>query len=330
MPSAGVRVTEVELGVVERLVALRAFPGAHALGSPALVALASIAEPIEVKQGTTFVRPRERVGALYVVVEGAVRAVARGRAGPQRIEAQGVVGLAHALARDASGLECVAEVDTIMLQIDVEDLEDVFEDHPGALVLAARELSRRAMTEGHDMLGVAQAPRRGGPGPFAPVLDRALDLVERLLFLRSHPVIGAASLDGAAVLASAAVEVRHRRGDVLWSAGAPSSSALYLLSGAVRVPAGKDARRVGPREARAGEALGELECIADLPRRASVTAIHDVHALVIERDAMLDAWEDHVGLGMEVLRALGASLVEDRAGARTETEPAASPPEGEP
>ncbi len=181
------------------------------------------------------------------------------------------------------------------------------------------------MSEGHDTLGVAQALRRGGPKAFVPVLDRPLDLVERLLVLRSHPVLGVASLDGTAVLASAAVEVHHRRGDVLWPVGAPSSSALYVLSGAVSLLASTVAPQGGQREARAGEAIGELECIADLPRRATATATLDVRALVVDRDAMLDAWEDHVGLGMRVLRALGESLVEDHHTARTQTEPAASP-----
>lgn len=299
---------EIEVGRVERLVALRAFPGAAHLSSAELVALSSIAEPLRFGKGARLIRADEQTAALFLCVEGRLRVRRDGVAGDETLEAGGIVGEAHALARDARGLECQADTDAVVLRIGIEDLEDVFEDHPAVLALTARELARRAVGEG---LATLSPPARrraldGERSPSQPPLDGPLDLVERILFLRGLSVLGGASLDGVAALAASAGEVRREPGEALFRPGEPSASFYVVLSGSVVLrPAGGGARRV---EAHRGETVGELECVADLPRSFEARADAVVVALELGRDPMLDAWEDHVTLGIEHLRRLGGLL----------------------
>lgn len=286
-----------ELGRIERQVAIRSFAEFRDLPGPEIALLASIARSRAVSAGERLLEPGRPVGTIFLVVEGEL-AVRRGDA-ETRVGRHELAGASFALADDPQGCECVAVQDGMVLEIAADDLEDVFEDHRAVLAGAVSRLAREALslrTRREDDGSSAQPV----PGPSAP-----LDLVQRILILRRMRGLAGASIDGIAALAGAAREVRAPSGHVLWRAGDPSGTILALVGGSVRAtwPDGRSATIVP------FELVGNLDSLAGEARAHDVVVGEPVVALAIERDAMLDAWEDHLDLGTEMLRHLSRSVL---------------------
>jgi CRP-like cAMP-binding protein len=287
----------VELGSVERLVALRGFPGAADLATSALAVLASVARPARLAAGGVIAPIARPLTRIAIVVEGelALRCgdVTVDHAGPGR-----AVGAAHAFARDERDLTIVAVRDALLLLLSMEDLEDVFEEVPALLVRAVRVSAQRALER--------PPPDGAGAAITASSLPlRPLDLVERIVALRRCPAIGAAAIDSVAALANAAREVRFPSGEVPWRAHDPARTFLVIAAGAIAVSGGDGASRT----LRAGDLVGHVETLAGAARGSDAVATEKVVALEIDRDALHDVWEDHVDLGLEILRDVSARAV---------------------
>ena len=101
---------------------------------------------------------------------------------------------------------------------------------------------------------------------------------------------------------------------MLIEAGSAADEVLVLLEGqvAVRLALSEhEQRAVAIR--RAGELVGEMALVDELPRSASVTAEGAVRALAIPRDAFLEAIAAHAAAALELVRTLSLRLRESDA-----------------
>ena len=107
---------------------------------------------------------------------------------------------------------------------------------------------------------------------------------------------------------------RFGPGDVLLEEGTAGEEVLVLLEGQVTVRLAlseQEQRAVAVR--RAGELVGEMALIDELPRSATVTAETVVRALCIPRAAFLEAVGGHAGAALELVRTLSLRLRESDA-----------------
>jgi CRP-like cAMP-binding protein len=284
----------IELGAVERMLALRSFPGATRIEAPALAVLSSIAEARRYPAGAAIVRRGARLTHALVTVEGEM--IVHDGA-ERRIAAPRALGIAHLFAHEPCTFGCVAAADSIALRIHLEDLEDVFEDFPSVLVRVVRDLASRALAQ-----EPSSRPLVAAAGTLVPA--RPLDFVERILALRKLQAIGGGSIDAVAGLARSAREIRLGPGEFLWAEDEEATSMAYLLEGRVRELRG-DVETLHE----AGTLVGELDCMAGGRRASRVVADAPLVAIVLDRDAVPDVWEDHIDAALAFLAALGARLL---------------------
>ena len=115
-------------------------------------------------------------------------------------------------------------------------------------------------------------------------------------------------------LASQSEVRRFASGSTLIDEGGPGNEVLVLLEGqvAVRLALSEQEQRVVAIR-RAGELVGEMALVDELPRSATVTAEAEVRALCIPRAAFLEGIGTHPGAALELLRTLSMRLRESDA-----------------
>jgi len=128
-------------------------------------------------------------------------------------------------------------------------------------------------------------------------------------------------------LASRAAEVRYADGERIVRQGEAGETLFVLRSGRARVAVDRGGVSVDVAERVAGDAFGEMSLFADTPRSATVTAIGDVEALVLDRAAFRELLlgNPNVAEGLARVVAERAAETEMRTG-----EVAIDPPERRP
>jgi CRP-like cAMP-binding protein len=294
-------VEPIELGLVQRIHALRSLWGNAALSTSTLAAVAAHTTAVRIPAGAVLGRDGEAVRVTYAMIEGEVRGSRDGRSigtfGPRS-----VVGMIPVLARDPRGFDYVATRDSTALALAADDLLEMIEDHFELMYAALRALAADAIAL---RLGLPDAGFSGKLRPSIECPARPLDLIERLLYLRQTFGFHESHIDALAEFARAAVEVRHAAGEKLWSAGDRSTHMLILICGQVRATdADGRALSFGP-----GDLVGSLDMMAGMPRWFDITVRQDLVALSLDGDLLVDIWEDQPELGFDFLRILGAMLV---------------------
>lgn len=287
---------------VERVLFLKRISWLSALHLPDLAVLGEYAQERRSRRGDLLLRGGEPVEAMHFVVDGRLRLARRGRA-LGHAEVGSVIGARLLLAQDGDGLEAVAEADTTTLALDRESfldaLEDRFEIYLGVLRETCRELVELFREN------PAEAAPASGPAP--PAAGGDLDLVERIVLLRSRRPFEACSIDALAELAQRLEEVRRPAGTVLWRRGERATRLLLVAGGRVRCePARPEATFwMGP-----GQPLGTLELLAELPRWYDAVAEEPVTALEGGVDQLVDVFEDDVDMGLGFLAHLARTSIE--------------------
>ena len=132
-----------------------------------------------------------------------------------------------------------------------------------------------------------------------------LDALRHVDVLRHLPL---AALDR---MASRSELRRFAPGSVLLEVGTAGSEVIVLLEGQVAVRLAlseREERAIAVR--RAGELVGEMALVDELPRSATVTAETAVRALCIPRAAFLEAVGGHASAALELVRTLSLRLRE--------------------
>ncbi len=141
-----------------------------------------------------------------------------------------------------------------------------------------------------------------------------MDPLELLEALRHVAVLRHLPLAALDRLASRSELRRFSPSDVLIEAGTAGDEVMVLLEGQVAVRlalSDREQRAVAIR--RAGELVGEMALVDELPRSASVTAEAQVRALAIPRDVFLEAVGAHASAALEMVRTLSLRLRESDA-----------------
>jgi CRP-like cAMP-binding protein len=281
---------------VQRSLILKTFPGFSALAGSELAVLAAVTRERFFARGEVMLEPERPVTAMYLVVEGRVQSYLSGQ--PSQIFGpRSAVGGLAALTRDPRGAHAVALDDVVALEMDPEDMVDVFEDHfeitigvIGALARGLRELQMK--------LGGGAAI----DGREFPDFDTGhrLNLVDKMFCLTRSTSFADSSIEAVAELAEGADEIRAIAGEPLWRHGDPADFSLMIVSGEVEATPPDDAAfRFG-----SGWVVGGLDSLGGLPRWYDLAVGSDLVALRLRRAILFDVLEDHPDMALELLRGL--------------------------
>lgn len=283
-----------------RVSTLLAFPGFARLGPVDAVALSALAEERLVPRGTALVRPG-RVEQACFIVDGALRVTARGQT--RLAGAREAVGVLELLAEDPDGLEAIAESDVRALSISRDAFMDFLADSFTAAQETLRALARRvvelARTGPIFTWPSSPAPRMARPtGP--------LGYADKLLCVHGALRHAPRKLAATAELARITVERRYQPGELLWRAGDSSDSGAIVVSGEIEcTPDGGAASfRFGP-----GVPVGGLEALARVPRWYHAVAASELVTLELLRDDMMDIFEDHMDLTVDLMKSMATLLL---------------------
>ncbi len=291
------------IGPLEAALHLKSLQALRELPPAELAVLAQQTRERHFAKGAILFQSGVPVGGFHLIVEGQVRAT-----GPEHGNTElgpgEVLGLLTLLSRSEHGMDAVAEVDTLTLEIDGDQLADVFEDHFFILHNELKSLSRRMLVErGRMPDGTYLAPAEG----LAKPPERDLDLIQRLVFMRRN--LRRENIDGLIQVARQAREVHYPAGARLWSRGDSSGFSCVLVRGSVRCALDEQGRyfRCGP-----GYPLGNLESLAGEPRWYDAVSETPLVTLRVETDVTIDVLEDHFEMATGYLAGLASGVIQAR------------------
>jgi len=293
-----------ELGRIKRMLALRTFDGWADMPAARLAVLAEHSKAKFFSKGTYLFREGRPVTRMHMIVDGEVELRRHGHL-LRKLGSRGAAGALSMFARDPHGYDGIALRDTTTLEMELEDTEDIFEDNFDILHTVLRATAadviqiRRSMDAG---AGFGEDFKDGIACPTRP-----MDLVERIFFLRKSMVVAQGRINAIADMARLAREVRLEAGEVLWKSGEPSKEIVVLACGKLACVSddGRQRFRFGT-----GDTVGGLDALAGIPRWYEAVAEEKVVGLALDMEGVVDVWEDHVELPMELMRRLAGFLLE--------------------
>jgi len=298
MPASSLRATRR----VERVLALRSFPGLALVDPAHLAVMAEVAEERAFRKGDVVLTPGTPVRSMHLIRRGEV-AILREGIPVRTFRAGDIVGAIAALTRTPDGQHVLAITDTTTFEIEASDFEEVLEES-FALLLAALRGTLRGALECR-----LQIPGDAGYStpPLEPVRTTTeLGLVERVLFLRRLNAFGSPRVEALAELAREMTEVAFRAGTQIWGIGEPALYSLVIWSGVISAITETGQRfRFGP-----DTVVGGIDSIAAEPRWYIARAETDVVALRGEAALLMDVIEDHPDMGIAMLRSAAGSLTD--------------------
>jgi CRP-like cAMP-binding protein len=293
-----------EVGALERIFYLKSLPPLEGLGGAELAVIAGYMQERFFRAGNALLREGDPVNAIHFVVDGAVRLRRRGR-DLGLVRAGAPVGGLEMLAREAEGIEAVAEADTLTLALEHDSVLELFEEHFTIMHHMLRETSRRIIT-----LLVRTPGDMAEHMPRAAATDLApgeLDLVERILWLRRAPPFQRSSINALAELSRGLAEVRFEAGTELWHHGEDAGSILLVVGGRVRCDV---SGRADGFTADPGSPLGTLESVGETPRWYTARTETRVVALHATVESLIDVFEDNFEMAMDYMAILSRWLLE--------------------
>lgn len=302
---------------VERIIALRRFPGFAQLRPQELAALAAFAEERFFPRGSALLEPGRATQDIVLLVSGSVGELESGVV-VRRWAGRDVIGGMSAMTQDPVGQHFVALEDTEAFSLNYEDMLDVFEDHFSILVAVLGGMSR-AMLEARRELGLDGGYEAPTEPELAPHSRPRLSVVEKILMLRNLQDLGKHEVEVSAELARNATEWRYTAGKALWAAGDTADHYLFIVSGCVKglVPEqpateGQPAKPAQRIRLGASSPIGIMDALAGVPRWYHAVAETDVVVLRIEISDLIDILEDHAELALNMLRMLATTVLELR------------------
>lgn len=290
------------VGPLGRLLALKRLPLVAALPTSELTFVAERTRERLFPKGSVLLREGEPVGAIYFVVDGRVHIDRRGKplghAGPGT-----AVGGLGVLARDAEGVQAVAESDTLVLELDVDTMFEIFEDRFAILHHVMKQVC------GDLIDGTLRLPAGRMLQP--PSVDVSslptsnLDLVERIMLLHRAPVFAEASINALAGLARAIAEVAFEPGVTLWREGEASGPIFLVLNGSAQCTVHDGAHFT----AETGFPLGSAESVGERPRWYHAVVENRLVALHLHKNELIDAFEDNTEMAISYLAAISRTLL---------------------
>lgn len=289
--------------LTERMIYLRSIPVASMLPTSVLKIIASSLTERQFAPGELLMKEGEPIGGLHLLTEGKVALVRKGApfgalAPPQSL---GFLGI---LARQEGTYHATAEVPVRSLELPSEVLTELLEDHFEFMHATCRYLTERLLYELQEMPAAALESRLDGVDAQIPQ-HRDLDLVERVVWLRTLGAFTKTNLNALAAMAKQMIEVRMPDGARVWSRGDQPDCAFMVMAGRLKCHA-EDGRvwRAGPSSVNGG-----LEGMANKPRWYDMTADGPIAALKAPIGAFVGVLEDDFGLAQAFMARIAADLI---------------------
>ena len=295
--------TEAPLGgTVDRLLALKRH---NIFGSLPAAELAIVAESSRerfFRKGSVLFDEDEPIESIFLVVDGQVHMTLEGQlmghAGPGA--AVGGLGL---FARTEDAIGAIAETDVLALELDIDAITEIFEEHSSILLHTVRQVCRLIVAETEEQPDTPQLIFRALAGEAQPDSSE-LDFVGRLFVLRRFEPFRRTSINALAELAKNTEPVRYQAGAALWEQGESSGVVLLILEGTVQCRRGDLGFEAGP-----GAPLGALDSVAGVPRLYGARTATEVVALKGYSRVMLDIFEDNFEMARDYLVAMSRLLI---------------------
>ncbi len=297
------RPSAMGVGQVERVLLLRTFPGLADASSEIITAMAEHARESHFLKGDYVFREATPVTAIHMLVHGRVRLLRNGRV-VRELGEKTVIGGITAFASDPRGYDVVALEDLVTLEMRVEDMLDIFEDHFPILQSVMRAVAGELIDVRRTLPGTA-GYSQPEPADVETPPDRPLDLVERIALVRQTLAFAKSRLDAVAELAREATEVRLPAGSVLWKEGEPSDFMLMLVSGIVRCHT-SEGHRFGFT---AGDVVGSMDSAAGRARWFTAETETEIWGLRIDSEALYDVFEDDFEMALDLLSVMATGLM---------------------
>lgn len=290
-------------GAFDRLLYLRTLPLFGTLPSEDLALLATYTVERQFEPGALLLSEKGRVEAIHLIVDGSVRS-SRGGAPIGVFGPRDTVGVLGLLARADAGVEAVTVTATRSLEIGADALLDLFEDHFTILQHVLRGVASLALEKRRQVL-LAGAPEPGEGTAISPA--RPLDFVERIFFLRRAMPPGFTSVAALAGIARRATELRLDPGALLWNQGDPADAVVIPVRGSIAcvVDGGAHRFRFGP-----GVFVASSEALAGEPHWYEARTDSPLLALRVSTEDLIDVFDDHFELAMELLALMARDLLE--------------------
>lgn len=278
------------VGFVERALLLKSLPVLSDAGADEIAAIVNRLEDRSFLPGATLFAAGALPAELHVLFEGRVRMNFAGGAITRK--SGEVVGLLDALEQQPYGSSCVCETAVHTVALRVDDLFDVLEDFSDlsrALIgFLARQVALRlddGMRDGH--FGHEGAPFVGRSQP--------LELIEKIVFMKSVPLLAGASVDELARLGKEVVEVSYAPGAMVARSGERADAFYLVLAG-----------RLGTRGPRSTAAM--LDVLQQGLFAQSLVATEPTRVLRVPAEGFFDLLEDHFDMAIAVARRLSAAM----------------------
>jgi CRP-like cAMP-binding protein len=289
-------------GAFDRVLYLRTLPLFGTLPPEELALLATYTTERQFAPGALLATQDGCVESIHLVVDGSVR-TSRGGAPIGVFGPRDTVGVLGLLARADEGIEVVAVTATRTLEIGAEALLDLFEDHFSILQHVLRGVAELVLAKSKQRLLAgapesSEAPSQSGARP--------LDFVERIFFLRRAMPAGFSSVAALAGIARRATELRMEPGELLWSQGDPAVAVVIPVRGAIAcvVDGGVHRFRFG-----LGVFVAANEALAGAPHWYEARAESPLLALRVAVEDLVDVFDDHFELAMEMLALMARDLL---------------------
>lgn len=295
--------TEMPLrGVRDRVLLLRSLPSFAGLDDAGLTLLAEHARTRSFRAGETVIAEGRPLSHVYIVVSGQITSNRLGKRVAVVTRSRGV-GLLSVLARDSNGVDAVADVDTLTLEVPADALQDALEENFSMLRNSLR-LSAAALVAKRGNLPAS--PDRPGPQTLGEYRERPRTMVELMLLLGKTGVFSGVNIDALVAVARTTREVRIAEGEVLWRIGEPSTFWMRVDYGRVRCTAA-DGRHVdvGP-----DFILGNLDCFGQAPRSYEARTDTRIIGYRTELDGFLAILETHFQMARDLIAIISKALLE--------------------
>jgi CRP-like cAMP-binding protein len=284
---------------------LKAQPNLEGLPSEVLAVLASYSNEASYPAGAWIRRAGESIGEVFFIGKGVVEVGGPGDSewGRRQVSGPGGVGLAHHFARLGEPPSIRAIDETVGLEIDVSDFDQIIEDHFPLLFEMSRTTALHVV-EATRELGSDRIPEPGFPLDHMVETPIELDLVQRLSRARRAPFLHGTNLTALATLIREHDSLKLEKDEMLWSAGDPVDGLALVLDGSLRTVGD-----FGESSASPGATLGAWEILSDKPRFEGWVAAEASRLLVVQRDQFVDLLEDHFEFGLAYLQRASERLV---------------------
>lgn len=257
--------------------------------------IASAMRDLWVPAGHVLFRAGEPADVFFFVVEGEVR-IEGNDLPPLMLGERSVAGIIDVLADRARTRDCVVTKDAHLLELPAEEWLNVLEDDAEF----ARGALRNAARGAHAAL-LTLVPDGGFPDvalhEAAPDLP-TLHLVERMLALRSTPLVQRASAQALEELAEIAKEVRLEPGQALFERGDGVGRFCFVAQGTIALE--RDEPRITARFG-PGTLVGGVAAVTLETEPYSARAVTRSVVLDVDHDDLFDVVEEHFDLGRSLI-----------------------------